>query len=299
MRARLLVAIALTLASVPAEAQRVIHRIRFGETLSGVSTHYYGTGEHTAILANVNGLDPKAALHAGDRLRIPTAWVYTVTKGATLENLAKQLLSDRRRWQALSVVNKLGRRKKVVKAGTQLVVPFTLTHTVVPGDTYLDIARRYYGAGKLAGLIASYNFANSPKPTSGTQIEVPISHVRIETGRLEELVNQRLLGVSALAEAEQRESLQEANALLRRGEYWGVPLRLVQLLARDQSSDEHAAEVFKLLAVAYVAVDRNDLAERAFQEALLRRPALILDPVTTSPKVIRAFVDAKAKRSGP
>jgi LysM repeat protein len=298
MRAPFLIVILAMLAPSGAEAQRVIHRIRFGETLAGVSTHYYGGAEHAAILATVNGLDPKTPLHAGDRLRIPTAWVYTVTKSATLETLARQLLGDRRRWQALSVVNKVARRRKGIKAGTQLVVPFTLTHTVVPGDTYLDIARRYYGAGKLAGLIASYNFANSPKPAAGTQIEVPISHVRIEAGRLEELVNQRLLGVSALVEAEQRESLQEANALLRRGEYWGVPLRLVQLLARDQS-DEHAAEVFKLLAIAYVAVDRSDLAERAFQEALLRRPALNLDPVTTSPKVLRAFVDAKAKRSGP
>ena len=166
------------------------------------------------------------------------------------------------------------------------------------GDTYTELARRYFGSVKYAGQIASFNFATSPKPTAGMQVEIPVSHVRIEERRLEELVNQRLLGVSSLGEGEHREVLREANALLRRGEYWGVPLRLVQLLAHDQSSDGPMAEVFKLLAIAYVAVDRNDLAVKSFQEALLRSPSLALDPVTTSPKVIRAFVDAKAKRGG-
>jgi LysM repeat protein len=297
MRWGWLAAVAALLASTPAEAQRVLHRIRFGETLAGVSTHYYGSAAHATILAAVNGLDPTAELRAGERLRIPTAWAHTVRRTTSIEGLARQLLGDKRRWQALALTNQLGRRKRV-KAGAQLVIPFIHSHTVVQGDTYPDLARRFLGAAKYAGLIASFNFATSPKPTAGMQVELPISHVRIEERRLEDLVNQRLLGVSSLGEGEHREVLREANALLRRGEYWGVPLRLVQLLAHDQSSDGHMAEVFKLLAIAYVAVDRGDLAVKAFQEALLRSPSLNLDPVTTSPKVIRAFVDAKAKRGG-
>jgi hypothetical protein len=277
-----------------AGAQRVIHRVRFGETLAGISSSYYRTDSYAQLIALANGIDPGRQPKAGEHLRVPTAWVYTAAQASTLEAVAKQLLGDRRRWQTLSVINKLGRRKRV-RAGQRIVIPFTIPHTVSPGDQFPDLAKRYYGSPKLGGLIAGYNFILTSQPAPGAQIEIPVGHVRIDPQVLEELLQQRLLGVSPRGEPESREGLQEANALLRRGEYWAVPLRLVQLLAREQSADEHIAEVFKLLAVAYVAVERNDLAVKTFQEALLRQPNLTLDLVTTSPKVARAFFDAKAK----
>ena len=85
---------------------------------------------------------------------------------------------------------------------------------------------------------------------------------------------------------------------MRKGDYWRVPLRLIRHLGREQSSDRHMAEIFKLIAIAYVAVNRQELAVRAFKEALLRDPGMTLNPVTNSPKVMRAFVDAKAKGGG-
>jgi tetratricopeptide (TPR) repeat protein len=225
---------------------------------------------------------------------VPTAWTYTVRKAASVEDLAKLLLGDRRRWQALSVFNKLGRQRRI-KTGRKLVVPFTVPHLVVAGDTWADLAKRYHGQQKSTGLLASHNFSRSYKPAPGAQVEIPIGDVRIDPLRLEDLLNERLLGVTGEPEREKREILQEANALLRQGEYWAVPLRLIQLLAREIPSDDYAAEIFKLLAVAYVAVDRIELAVRAFSEALRRQPTMPLDQVATSPKVIRAFVEAKAK----
>ena len=69
----------------------------------------------------------------------------------------------------------------------------------------------------------------------------------------------------------------------------------------DSRFQQLQSEVFKLLAISYVAVGRRDLAVGAFQAALLRLPTLSLDPVKTSPKVMRAFVDAKSRmrRGGP
>ncbi len=287
-----LIACSCLLGAAPAGAQRIIHRVRFGESLAAISKYYYGSQEHATIVGLANGLDAGAPLKAGDHLRVPTAWTYTLRKAMTVDELGKLLLGDRRRGQVLAILNKLKRKK--LKAGKSLTVPFLLTHVAVSGDSYANLAKRYYGSEKHTAAISTYNLATSSKPQAGTPVEIPIAHVQLDALRLEELVSERLLGVSSQLDQEKRTALQEANALLRSGEYWAVPLRLVQALAREISSDEFTAEVFKLLAVAYVALDKGELAVRTFQEALARQPTLALDQVSTSPRVMRAFIDAKA-----
>lgn len=282
-----------TALSSVAEAQRIIHRVRFEETLATISKHYYGSPEHAAIVGLANGLDVAAPLKAGDHVRVPTAWTYTLRKAMSVDELGKQLLGDRRRGQVLAILNKL--KKKKLKAGKSITVPFLLSHIAVSGDTYANLARRFYGSEKHTALISTFNLATSPRPQVGAPVEIPIAHVQLDPIRLEELVSEQLLGVSSRLDREKRAALQEANALLRSGEYWSVPLRLAQLLAREIASDEFTAEVFKLLAVAYVALEKNELAVRTFQEALSRQPALTMDQVSTSPRVMRAYIDAKAQ----
>jgi hypothetical protein len=291
-----LLLLALVLAvPAPAVAQRVVHRVRLGETLADIARHYYGTDAPAAVLAMANGLEPAARPRTGDALRVPTAWNFTLRRSASLEELSRQLLGDRRRWQALVAFNNLGRKRRL-KAGRSITVPFAISYLASSGDTYAELASRFLGSPRHGPVIAAYNFTpTASKPPPGTSIEIPIGHVRIAPLRMEELVNERLLGLAGGPERERREALQEANALLRSGEYWGVPLRLLRLLAREIGSDEYIAEVYKLLAIAYVAVDREDLAVRTFHEALLRQPTLNLDQVSTSPKVLRAFIDAKSR----
>jgi hypothetical protein len=299
---RLLITLSVLCALLPspAAAQRVVHRVRFGESLSSISKHYYGKRIYAPLIRLANELAPTRKLQAGERIRIPTAWVYTVRRRTTIQRVAGTLLGDKRRWPALSLANKVGRRKRL-KAGTKLVIPYRLRYTAVAGDTFDDLSKRYFGEKKYAKLLATYNFTTADRPTPSSQIEIPIGHLRIQSLRLEDLTNERLLGISTKPSSEQRQALQEANALIRRGEYHAVALRLIRMLAKDQSSDRHTAEVFKLLAISYVAVGRRDLAVGAFQAALLRLPTLSLDPVKTSPKVMRAFVDAKSRmrRGGP
>lgn len=283
----------LLLISSTGNAQRVIHRVRFGETLTGISSYYYGTPLYGPIISQANGLNIRRHLKVGEHIRVPSAWVYTVRKTTSLEAVTKQLLGHKNRWQTLVLINKLGRKKKIL-TGQQLLIPFILNHTVIPGETYTDLAKRYYGNPKLVGFITSYNLGSSNKLLAGTQIEIPISHVRITPLRLEELLNQRVLGIDHQPEQEEREALQETNALLRGGHYWRVPLRLLQFFARDQVADAQTAEVFKLLGIAYVALDQNELAIRSFQEALMHQPTLNIDLVTSSPKIVQAFLDAKS-----
>jgi LysM repeat protein len=288
----------ITTLSTPAAAQRLLHRVRFGETLRGISRHYYGSPKHDSLLRLANGLDEDAKPKAGEHVRIPTAWYFTTRKPITLKALAARFLGDERRWPALVAANrrKLG-KKKQVKARQRLVIPTSISYRVVAGDSFVELSKRFYGTRRHSGLIADHNFIAGPHPTPDSQIEIPLSRPRVVPRVLEDLANRRLLGVHSTTELsrERREALQEANALLRRGEYWSVPLRLLLLLARDHPSDSYIVEAFKLLAVAYVALERHELAVKTFKEALLRRPDLSLDVVTTSSKVMRAYVDAKFK----
>lgn len=293
----LLCAMALLLSllgATPASAQRVMHRVRFGESLSDISRHYYGTPAHRGILRLANGLGLSRKLKAGERVRVPTAWTYRLKNRSTVKTAAKHLLGDTRRWPALALFNNLGTRPRLA-AGSRLTVPFVLEHLVAPGQSMDEVAQLFYGDKKLAGLIALYNFTSNPQPKAGTRLLIPVGKVRILARRMEQLVQTRLLGMRRSLPSGSREALQEANAMLRRGEYWAVPLRLVRLLAQQQVSDEHLVEVYRLLGSAYVAVGREELATRAFSEVLKRRPGYALDNITTSPKVIRALEAAKSE----
>lgn len=280
--------------AAPAQAQRVMHRVRFGESLQAISQAYYGEGKHADILRVANGFGPRRKLQAGERIRVPTSYVHTVRRNTTVRLLARKLLGRVRHWPALAHFNKLGRRGRI-KARTRLVVPFTLEHVTVPGETLVDVARRYYGVERLAGLIALCNGTKNPSPKAGSRVAVLIGTLRISDRKMEQLVRERLLGLSRGQDNRSTEALQESNAMLRRGEYWAVPLRIVRLLAQGQVAEGHLADAYKLLAIAYVAVNRMELARAAFRQMLLRRPGYTLDSITTSPKVIKVLMEAREK----
>jgi len=291
----ILATLALLMASPgSAIAQRLIHRVRFGETLADISRQYYGAGKHTRLLELTNGFSRGRALQAGERIRIPTAWTYTTAQETSLKELARELLGDARRWPTLRRFN-LRLRKDRVKAGTALVVPFILVHTVRQGETFTKISRLYFRSRRFHRLIAQHNFSRARRPQGGAKLEIPIGNLRVNPRRMEAIVNRRLLGIFETPRKHTREALQEANALIRRGDYLEVPLRLIRLLSQGQAADEQLAEAFKLLAITYVALDRNKLATRAFIEALLLNPALQVNPMTTSPKVIKVFKDARGR----
>lgn len=272
-----------------AAAQRVLHRVRIGESWASLSRHYYGNKAHAKLLELFNG----HPVSVGQYVRIPTAWIYVTARRTNMRSLARKLLGNGRREDALRVFNKQIERRGRVAKGAQVLVPFRLPHAVSSGDTYEGLARLYYGDARRAKLISEYNLVSGTAPSPGSTLEIPIGRVRISTEVLHELTNQRVLGVGHDQQRVDREALREANALLRRAQYWRVPLDLVRFLARQIPSDTYVAEVFKLLAVSYVALDQPKLASLAFEEALLRQPSLRLNPVADSPKVIKAFVAAQ------
>ena len=66
-----------------------------------------------------------------------------------------------------------------------------------------------------------------------------------------------------------------------------------RLLGLGSLTSTQVVTIQKELAVAYVALERPDLAEASFRAALALQPNLELDSVRTSPRVLEAFNRAK------
>ncbi len=66
-----------------------------------------------------------------------------------------------------------------------------------------------------------------------------------------------------------------------------------RLLGTQSLTSTQVVTVQRELAVAYVALERTDLAEASFRAALALQPNLELDTVRTSPRVLEAFNRAK------
>ena len=66
-----------------------------------------------------------------------------------------------------------------------------------------------------------------------------------------------------------------------------------RLLGATSLTSTQAVTIQQELGVAYVALERSDLAEAAFRAALGLQPNLELDTVKTSPRVLEAFNQAK------
>lgn len=289
-----LITLASLLASPRAEAQQVLHQVRINETMRSIALEYYGDKRKASFLRKVNALEPRAKLQIASRLRIPTAWVYVVPRTITLRSLAKRLLGDGRRYLALQAFNKALRRRRRVKKGAEVVVPYPVRHVVESDDTFIKLARQYYGDGKRAKLIVQYNLIKGTKPSPRSTLLIPVE-TRILPAKLRQLTNERVLGVGG--GDREKGQLRQANAALRQGRYWYVPLLLLRMLASKMPYHTHMASVFRQLATAYVALGHNKLATLAFKEALLRQPGLTLNPINTSPKLIEALARAKgAKR---
>jgi hypothetical protein len=68
-----------------------------------------------------------------------------------------------------------------------------------------------------------------------------------------------------------------------------------RLLGAGELTGNQIVTIQRSLAVAFIALDRADLAVDAFVEALSRQPDLELDSRRTSPTVLAAFESARQR----
>ncbi|MFT5354808.1 MAG: LysM repeat protein [Polyangiales bacterium] len=275
------------------------HVVREGETLASIAERYYGDPRRESVLVAENGLTVGGGspIEVGLRLQIPYVSYHIVEENETWAELATEFYGDPRRAFVLIDANH-GSTSEQPDTGAQLVVPYPLRHIVGQSENVLRIAKSYYGSGsEHSRRLRRFNSLRSNRIARGQIILVPVNDIALsedgrsivaeETGAEPEGDSVRELQASIDAR------LPELHDHLRRGRYTEAVALGNHLLGARLLTGNQVVTIQRELGIAYVALDRGDLAIEAFRAALDRQPDLELDTVRTSPTVMRAFIQAR------
>lgn len=293
MRSSPLLAAALALTALAGDAwSDVTHVYQRGETLASIAQRYYGNPSLEPVIVAANYLYVQAApaLAQGVHLTIPSVTYERVAAGDTWERLAMRHLGLRSRAGYLAQVNR-GQFNLSPSPGTIIRVPYLLRWVITDDEPLFELARRFYGDRAQVTFILAFNGLSSQRVTRGQVLLLPLPDVVLRDpaqGGADPTV--------VAAHAEQRGAERELptlRQLVDRGLYVeavGLGARLAAV--RDLATAQRVA-VHRLLAEAYVALDRRDLAADALRVVVATDPSYRLDAETTSPKVMEAWIAAR------
>ncbi len=275
------------------------HVVREGETLASIAERYYGDPRRENVLVAENGLTAQggAPIEVGLRLQIPHVSFHEVQQGETWAELARRFYGDARRAFILVEANH-GSQAEQPDVGAQLVVPYPLRHVTAQGENVLRIAKTYHGSGvEHARRLRRFNNLRFNRLTRGQIVLVPLTDLSLsEEGRhiIEEETGSapQAGGLRELQERIEQE-LPGMREHLRHGRFTETVALGNRLLGAESLTGNQVVTIQRHLGTAYVALARPDLARDAFRAALDRQPDMQMDSVRTSPRVMRAFMDAK------
>jgi len=273
------------------------HAVQAGDTLASIAQRYYGDPTREAVLREANRMKGAGenGLLPGSWLFIPTVSFYRVGKDETWKSIALKFYAEEARAAALIDAND-GNRRVQPDEGAELLVPYPLRHVVAPGETLAKIADLYMPASPLS-LKRLRQFNPGARIERGQVVLVPLFDLRLAgEGRAEaSVVFARAAGGGSAKEAqdEVEASLPALIGQVQEAHFAEAVALGNRLLGATALTSTQAVTIQKELAVAYVALERDDLAEASFRAALALQPNLELDTVRTSPSVLAAFNRAK------
>ncbi len=294
----LLLSIALTVIASGTRAQAVYtHAVQEGDTLASIAQRYYGDPTREAVLREANRMKGSGVtgLLPGSWIFIPMVTFYRVGEDETWKSLATRFFGRESRAATLIEANKGNRRVDPV-AGAELLVPYPLRHLVAPGETLTKIAKMYMPDGP-SSLKRIRRFNAGARIERGQVVLVPLFDLRLAgDGRAEAsdaFARAAGGGAAKAAQDEVEGSLPALIQQVKNAEFAEAVSHANRLLGTQSLTSTQVVTIQKELAVAYVALDRADLAEASFRAALALQPNLELDTVRTSPLVLEAFSRAK------
>ena len=124
-----------------------------------------------------------AAAHADN-----FSFVHTVREGETLASIAQRYYGDPKRESVLVAENGLtSQGGSQIVVGLRLIIPVVRYHRVQEGDTWRDLARKFYGNEKRVSVLLTANKAKPGSfPDEGAQLIVPypVRHVAAQKDNL-------------------------------------------------------------------------------------------------------------------
>jgi hypothetical protein len=289
-------------ASASAQSGPFVHTVRPGETLASIAQRYYGDPRKESILVAENGLNAQggAAIVVGLRLIIPFVTYHRVADGETWAMLAERFYGSADRAFLLIEENE-GTAGDQPDVGAELMIPYPLRYTSEQSDNLRRIGMIYYRSDGPDAIrkLRRFNGMRGIRPNRGQVVLVPLSNLTLsDEGR--EIV----AGASPVAatggetrELQQRidEEMPRLREHIRRGRYTEAVSLGNRLLGSGRLTGNQIVSIQRELATAYVALNRADLAVQAFRTALRRQRDLELDVTRTSPVVLRALEEARAR----
>jgi LysM repeat protein len=289
---------ALALLSSGAGAQAVYtHAVQEGDTLASIAQRYYGDPTREAVLREANRMKGPSAngLVPGSWIFIPTVAFYHVGKDETWKSIAARFLGRAMRAATLIEANS-GNRRVEPDEGAELLIPYPLRHVVSPGETLTKLAKMYMPDSPVS-LKRIRQFNAGARIERGQVVLVPLLDLRLAgEGRTEASEAFTLAaggGATKAAQDEVESSLPELIEQVQNAKFAEAVSLGNRLLGTQSLTSTQVVTIQKELAVAYVALERTDLAEASFRVALAMQPNLELDTVRTSPRVLEAFNRAK------
>jgi len=294
----LLMTMALAALSSGAGAQAVYtHAVQEGDTLASIAQRYYGDPTREAVLREANRMKGPSedGLVPGSWIFIPTVAFYHVGKDETWKSIAARFFGREMRAATLIEANS-GNRRVQPDEGAELLIPYPLRHVVSPGETLTKIAKMYMPDSPVS-LKRIRQFNAGARIERGQVVLVPLFDLRLAgEGRTEASEVFTLAaggGATKAAQDEVERSLPELIEQVQNAKFAEAVSLGNRLLGTQSLTSTQVVTIQKELAVAYVALERTDLAEASFRVALAMQPNLELDTVRTSPRVLEAFNRAK------
>lgn len=275
-----------------AAAADVTHVYQRGETLAAIADRYYGNPSMEPVIGAANFLYVQSApsLAQGVHLTIPSVTYETVRAGETWERLAQRHLGLRSRGPYLARINR-GQFNISPSPGTVIRIPYLLRWVVSSDEPLFELARRFYGDRTQVQFILAFNGMSSQRVARGQVLLLPLADVVLRDpaqGGADPAV--------VATHAEQRGVERELPTLQRyidRGLYAEAVGLGARLAAASNLATAQRVSVHRLLAEAYTALDRRDLATDALRVVVATDPSYRIDVDTTSPRVMEAWIAAR------
>lgn len=296
---RLLSIIALLAVTYPSAAFSWSHMAREGETLTQLAIRYYGRATLSMVIRAANGFvhPDDGSLVEGEQVEIPEVTYYRIRNGDTWDSLADKFLASSKRGRFLAKMNGYDEEKMPSKE-TLIKVPYHLRHIFAPDETLKSVSRLYFGKKGSTQWLKQYNLTKKTRFKRGDVVIVPLVDLDF-TKEERERVDSERAGLFSGADANRQEQamrgIAEIKETYERGRYIEVVAIGQRLLGQGGLSLPQKIGVYNYLGFAYVALDRKSLARESFTEALKLQPGMELSPITTSPKILEVFLDAKNK----